>query len=256
MLILENDRAGEKNEKRKLKIFFGYAAGVGKTYAMLSAAKKEQTAGMDIVIGYLEPHADRIPRENQRDLEAVPTRKMQVNRISVQEMDIDGILRRNPQIVLIDEMAHTNADGCRHPKRYQDIEEILNAGIDVYTTLNVQHIESVHDKVAAITGITVKERIPDRIFDRADQIKMVDIQPEELMERLRAGKIYKAERMAQALDNFFTEENLIALREIALRRMADWLNKEQDEMLVGGRKENASEHIMMCLFRVSLQCKK
>lgn len=237
----------EKMKKGKLKIFFGYAAGVGKTYAMLSAAKKEQTAGTDIVIGYLEPHARPDTQRKSEGLEIVPTRKMQVNRISVQEMDIDGILRRNPQIVLIDEMAHTNADGCRHPKRYQDIEEILNAGIDVYTTLNVQHIESVHDKVAAITGITVKERIPDRIFDRADQIKMVDIQPEELMERLRAGKIYKAERMAQALDNFFTEENLIALREIALRRMADWLNKEQDEMLVGGRKENASEHIMMCL---------
>lgn len=158
----------EKVKKGKLKIFFGYAAGVGKTYAMLSAAKKEKIAGTDIIIGYLEPHARPDTQKKAQDLEALPTKKMQVGMIVVHEMDIDAILERKPQIVLIDEMAHTNADGCRHPKRYQDIEEILNAGIDVYTTLNVQHIESVHDKVAAITGVEVKERIPDNIFDRAD----------------------------------------------------------------------------------------
>lgn len=237
----------QRDNKGKLKIFFGYAAGVGKTYAMLSAAKKEQKAGTDIVIGYLEPHARPDTRKMAEGLEALPVREMRVGKITVKEMDIDAVLKRSPKIVLIDEMAHTNADGCRHPKRYQDIQEILNAGIDVYTTLNVQHIESVHDKVAAITGITVRERIPDKIFDRADQIEMADIQPEELTQRLRAGKIYQADRTEQALNNFFSVENLTALREIALRRMADWLNKEQDEMLAGGKKENASEHIMMCL---------
>ncbi|MBP3489656.1 MAG: sensor histidine kinase KdpD [Roseburia sp.] len=240
-------QAEEKEKKGKLKIFFGYAAGVGKTYAMLSAAKKEKEAGTDIVIGYLEPHARPDTQKKAEGLPFVPTREMQINRITVQEMDIDAILKRAPKVVLVDEMAHTNADGCRHPKRYQDILELLNAGIDVYTTLNVQHIESVHDKVAAITGVAVRERIPDSVFDRADSIKMVDIQPEELLERLSQGKIYKRERAAQALDHFFSEENLIALREIALRRMADWLNNEQDEMIANGRKENASEHIMMCL---------
>ncbi|MBO5524529.1 MAG: histidine kinase, partial [Roseburia sp.] len=175
----------QRDNKGKLKIFFGYAAGVGKTYAMLSAAKKEQKAGADIVIGYLEPHARPDTRKMAEGLEALPVREMRVGKITVKEMDIDAVLKRSPKIVLIDEMAHTNADGCRHPKRYQDIQEILNAGIDVYTTLNVQHIESVHDKVAAITGITVRERIPDKIFDRADQIEMADIQPEELTQRLR-----------------------------------------------------------------------
>lgn len=241
------EQEAERENKGKLKIFFGYAAGVGKTCAMLSDAKKEQRAGTDVVIGYLEPHARPDTQKKAEGLPALPAKEMQVGGITVREMDIDAVLARSPKIVLIDEMAHTNADGCRHPKRYQDIEEILKAGIDVYTTLNVQHIESVHDKVAAITGVAVKERVPDCAFDRADQIRMVDIQPEELLERLREGKIYQEDRTAQALDHFFSRENLIALREIALRRMADWLNKEQDEMLVGERRQNASEHIMMCL---------
>lgn len=165
----------------------------------------------------------------------------------MKEMDIDGILTRRPQVVLIDEMAHTNANGSRHVKRYQDIEEILNAGIDVYTTLNVQHIESVHDTVAAITGVAVRERVPDKIFDKAAQIEMIDIPPEELIARLQAGKVYQKESVGQALGNFFSVENLTALREIALRRMADWLNREQDEALSGEVKGNATEHIMMCL---------
>lgn len=236
-----------KETKGKLKIFFGYAAGVGKTYAMLSAARREKKAGADIVAGYVEPHARPDTLKRAEGLETIPPKEMQVNTIAVKEMDIDAILARKPEIVLIDEMAHTNADGCRHVKRYQDIEEILNAGIDVYTTLNVQHIEGVHDKVAAITGIGVKERIPDAVFERAAQIEMVDIPPEELIERLQSGKVYRSEKVAQALGNFFTIENLTALREIALRRMADWLNREQDEMLMGEKKENASEHIMMCL---------
>lgn len=236
-----------KETKGKLKIFFGYAAGVGKTYAMLSAARREKKAGADIVAGYVEPHARPDTMKLAEGLETVSPKKMQVNTIAVREMDLDAILARKPEIVLIDEMAHTNADGCRHMKRYQDIEEILNAGIDVYTTLNVQHIEGVHDKVAAITGIGVKERIPDAVFESAAQIEMVDIPPEELIERLQSGKVYQSEKVAQALGNFFTIENLTALREIALRSMADWLNREQDEKLPGEKKENASEHIMMCL---------
>ena len=232
----------EKEKKGKMKIFFGYAAGVGKTYAMLCAAQREKRSGVDIVAGYIEPPARP---ETAKKVQGLQT--MQMDKIAVKEMDIDGILTRRPQVVPIDEMAHTNANGSRHVKRYQDIEEILNAGIDVYTTLNVQHIESVHDTVAAITGVAVRERVPDKIFDKAAQIEMIDIPPEELIARLQAGKVYQKESVGQALGNFFSVENLTALREIALRRMADWLNREQDEALSGEVKGNATEHIMMCL---------
>lgn len=237
----------EKEKKGKMKIFFGYAAGVGKTYAMLCAAQREKRSGVDIVAGYIEPHARPETAKKVQGLEMIPPIEMQMDKIVVKEMDIDGILTRSPQVVLIDEMAHTNANGSRHVKRYQDIEEILNAGIDVYTTLNVQHIESVHDTVAAITGVAVRERVPDKIFDKAAQIEMIDIPPEELIARLQAGKVYQKESVGQALGNFFSVENLTALREIALRRMADWLNREQDEALSGEVKGNATEHIMMCL---------
>ncbi len=237
----------EKEKKGKMKIFFGYAAGVGKTYAMLCAAQREKRSGVDIVAGYIEPHARPETAKKVQGLETIPPIVMQMDKIAVKEMDIDGILTRRPQVVLIDEMAHTNANGSRHVKRYQDIEEILNAGIDVYTTLNVQHIESVHDTVAAITGVVVRERVPDKIFDKAAQIEMIDIPPEELIARLQAGKVYQKESVGQALGNFFSVENLTALREIALRRMADWLNREQDEALSGEVKGNATEHIMMCL---------
>lgn len=238
---------GQRERKGKLKIFFGYAAGVGKTYAMLSAAQRERRMGTDIVAGYIEPHEREETAKRAKGLEVIPPKEMQIDKILVKEMDIDAVLKRKPQVVLVDEMAHTNADGSRHPKRYQDIEEILKAGIDVYTTLNVQHIESVHDTVASITGVAVRERVPDMIFDRAVQIEMIDIPPEELLMRLKSGKVYKEERVQQALKNFFSIENLTALREIALRRMADWVNREQDVMLLGEKGGNASEHIMMCL---------
>ena len=237
----------EKENKGKLKIFFGYAAGVGKTYAMLAAAQREKRGGTDIVAGYVEPHARPDTMKMARGLETIPPREMQIDKITVKEMDLDGILERRPEVVLIDEMAHTNADGSRHVKRYQDIEEILNAGIDVYTTLNVQHIESVHDTVAAITGVAVKERIPDKIFDQASRIEVIDLPPEDLIARLQSGKVYRKEHVNHALGNFFTLENLTALRDIALRRMADWLNREQDSQLTGAARGNAAEHIMMCL---------
>ena len=237
----------EKENKGKLKIFFGYAAGVGKTYAMLCAAQRERQGGADIVAGYIEPHARPDTMKKARGLELIPPRQMQIDKIIVSEMDLDAILERRPEVVLIDEMAHTNADGSRHVKRYQDIEEILNAGIDVYTTLNVQHIESVHDTVAAITGVVVRERVPDKVFDRAAQIEVIDLPPEELIARLQSGKVYRKDSVNHALGNFFTVENLTALREIALRRMADWLNREQDGQLAGEGKGNAAEHIMMCL---------
>lgn len=237
----------EKNKKGRLKIFFGYAAGIGKTYAMLESAHIEKEAGVDIVAGYIEPHARPETMRLINGLETISPKEVVENNIVCHEFDIDAALLRKPETILIDEMAHTNADSCRHRKRYQDIEELLNAGINVYTTLNVQHIESIHDTIAGITGVTVRERIPDSMFDRANQIEMIDIQPEELINRLKQGKIYRTDRVENALNNFFSIENLTSLREIALRRMADWVNIEQELSLGSEKKMSSSEHIMMCL---------
>ena len=210
----------------KLKIFFGYAAGVGKTYAMLKAAHAEKKRGADVVAGYVEPHARPQTAQLLNGLEVLPAKEMPYNGVVLHEFDLDAAIARKPQLILVDELAHTNAKGCRHLKRYQDVSELLGSGIDVYTTVNVQHLESLNDLVASITGITVKERIPDSIFDDADQVKLVDIEPRELIERLNEGKVYRRRQAEQALENFFTEQNLVALREIALRRCADRVNKK------------------------------
>ncbi|MFA9466603.1 MAG: ATP-binding protein [Velocimicrobium sp.] len=246
-ILKKIEQEKEKNKRGKLKIFFGYAAGIGKTYAMLSSAHLEKDAGTDIVAGYIEPHARPETMKLTKGLEMLPLKQVMVNGIICNEFDIDKALERKPETILVDEMAHTNAESSRHRKRYQDIEELLKVGINVYTTLNVQHIESIYDTIAGITGVTVRERIPDSIFDRANQIEMVDIQPEELITRLRQGKVYKPERVENALDNFFSIENLTSLREIALRRMADGVNFEQDLMIYNDRQISSSEHIMMCL---------
>lgn len=223
--ILENiEREEEKKRQGKLRIFFGYAAGVGKTYSMLKSAGKRKEEGMDVVIGYLEPHARPQTMALAESLEKIPVKVTAYNGIHLKEMDVDAVLMRKPALVLVDEYAHTNAAGSRHKKRYQDVAELLSAGIDVYTTVNVQHIESLCDIVASITGIIVRERIPDDAFDRADEVKLVDIEPEVLIARLEEGKIYRSEQAARALDHFFTIEKLTALRELALRRTADRIN--------------------------------
>lgn len=208
----------------RLKIFFGYAAGVGKTYAMLQAARAARRRGVDVVAGYVEPHARPETAALLTGLETLPYRVTTHNGLTLREFDLDAALERKPQLILLDELAHTNAPDARHTKRYLDARELLKAGIDVYTTVNVQHLESLHDKVAAITGISVRERIPDAVFNEADQVELVDIEPQDLIERLHAGKIYRSEQAARALDNFFTVSNLTALREIALRRCADRVN--------------------------------
>ena len=223
--LLEVIRNEEKNNTRgHLKIFFGYAAGVGKTYAMLKAAQAAKRHGTDVVAGYIEPHARTQTAALVHGLEVLPTLDIEYNGIKLHEFDIDAALNRKPRLLLVDELAHTNAKGCRHEKRYQDIEELLNAGIDVYTTVNVQHIESLNDTVASITEIPVRERIPDYIFDNASQVELVDIEPQELIDRLNAGNVYKEIQAKRALKNFFTIQNLTALREIALRRCADRMN--------------------------------
>ena len=234
----------EPSSKGRLKIFFGYAAGVGKTYAMLEAAHQALKAGVDVVAGYIEPHTRPETLSLLEGLEKLPVLEVPHRGITLREFDLDAALERRAQLVLVDELAHTNADGSRHVKRYQDIEELLRAGISVYTTVNVQHLESLNDVVASITGVTVSERVPDRIFDAADQVELVDLEPEELLERLRAGKVYRTMQAGRAMQNFFTLKNLAALREIALRRTADRLSRTADAL---GDKAKTNEHVLICL---------
>ena len=248
-MILQAIKQEEQTEGQgKLKIFFGYAAGVGKTYAMLEAAHEELANGVDVVAGYIEPHARPETAALTKGLETLPTKEIKYKDITLHEFDIDAALKRHPKIILVDELAHTNAIGSRHEKRYQDIEELLQAGIDVYTTVNVQHIESLNDQVASITQVIVRERIPDYIFDRANQVELVDIEPADLVKRLEEGKIYAQGQAGRALKHFFTTENLTALREIALRRMADRVNKiSQKEKNEKNKYYYTKEHILVCL---------
>ncbi len=240
----------EEYEKNRghLKIFFGYAAGVGKTYAMLQAAHAAKQRGIDVVAGYVEPHARPQTQELLHGLPQLPNLVIDYNGITLREFDLDAAIRRKPRLILVDELAHTNAKGCRHAKRYQDVKELLAAGIDVYTTVNVQHIESLNDMVAAITGIMVRERVPDEVFDHASQVELIDIEPQELLERLQAGNVYRGDQAKRAAKNFFQIENLIALREIALRRCADRINMLSEEARVkSGGDYYTDEHILVCL---------
>lgn len=230
----------------RLKIFFGYAAGVGKTYAMLEAAHQAQKEGVDVVVGYVEPHARPDTLALLEGLEVLSCREVDYRGIRLREFDLDGALARRPQLILVDELAHSNAPGCRHTKRYQDVEELLQAGINVYTTVNVQHLESLNDLVTSITGVVVNERIPDHVFDRANQVELVDIAPADLEKRLEEGKIYRQRQAKQALENFFTAENLTALREIAMRRTADQLNRTAVQEKKG-KAARAGDHILICL---------
>ena len=227
--ILKKIRMIDPDETRvrqgRLKIFFGYAAGVGKTYAMLEMAHQMKDMGVDVVAGYIEPHIRPATMKLVEGLECLPPLVVSYKGITLREFDLDAALARKPQLILVDELAHSNAQGCRHVKRYQDIEELLRAGIDVYTTVNVQHLESLNDLVSSLTGVTVNERIPDWVFDSADQVEVVDVEPDDLIARLEEGKVYRAAQAQQALGHFFSKQNLAALREIALRRTADRLNR-------------------------------
>lgn len=237
MLVLEEARNGE------LTIFFGYCAGVGKTFSMLNTAHQKSVEGVDVVIGYIESH-DRPDTQNLiYGLEKIPTKEVLYKGHHFSEFDLDKALDRHPQLILVDELAHTNAPTSRHKKRYSDIEELLRAGIDVYTTVNVQHIESLHDVVESITKVKVNERIPDYIFNDADDVKLIDVDINDLIERLKQGKIYSKTQAKRALENFFIKDNLIALREISLRKCADRINLyAKDE-----NKQFLKEKILVCL---------
>jgi len=221
---------GEERQKHrgKLKIFLGYIAGVGKTYEMLQAAHLRRREGIDVMIGYVETHDRPETDVLLAGLTIIPRKMVEYRGVTIPEMDIDAVLEFHPQLVLVDELAHTNAPGSRHTKRYQDVEEILDEGIDVYTTLNIQHVDSLNDVVAQITGVVVRETIPDRVIDEANEIELVDLAPPELLQRLREGKVYVPDMAARAIEQFFNEGNLFALRELALRRAAE---RVDDQML-------------------------
>jgi two-component system sensor histidine kinase KdpD len=229
-LLLARVKAAEAREARgRLKIFFGATAGVGKTYAMLEAARKRQAEGIDVVVGYVEPHGRAETEALLRGLEVMPFLQVDYRGARLTEFDLDAALRRAPALLLVDEFAHSNVPGGRHAKRWQDVQELLEAGIDVYTTVNVQHLESLNDVVAQITGARMQETVPDHVFDRADEVELIDISPEDLLQRLKEGRVYVPERARQAIDNFFRKGNLIALREMALRATADRVDAEMRE---------------------------
>ena len=211
----------EEPSRGKLKIFLGYAAGVGKTFAMLEAAHQRKTQGIDVVVGYVETHKRVETEELVEGLEILPRQQVEYHGVNLPELDVDAVLARRPAIVLVDEFAHTNAPGSRHPKRYTDVDEILDAGINVYTTLNMQHLESLNDVVAQVTNVIVRETIPDCVIDEASEIEVIDLPPDELMVRLKEGKVYIPEQASRAIDQFFRKGNLTALREMSLRRAAE-----------------------------------
>ena len=240
----------EESASGKLKIFVGAAPGVGKTYEMLQSAHAKRKAGIDVVVGFVETHGRAETEALVRGLEMIPRKKLDYRGQIVEEMDLDAVIARRPKIALVDELAHTNAVGSRHPKRYLDVEELLSHGIDVYTAVNIQHIESLNDVVAQITHVRVRETVPDSVFDRADAIELIDLTPDDLIQRLREGKVYVPKQAERALDHYFSPGNLTALRELALRRTAERV----DEQLLTHMQANAiagpwaaGERILVCV---------
>ena len=220
------------------KIFLGMAAGVGKTYRMLQEGQAEAESGRDVVIGYLEAHGRAETTAQALDLETIPRRRVSYRDTVLEEMDLPAILRRAPELCLIDELAHTNAPGVEHEKRYEDIDDVLAAGIDVFSTVNVQHLESLNDQIAELTGIRVRETVPDAVIGVADEVVLIDITPQSLIERLLAGKVYSGERIQSALNNFFKVENLSALREVALRQVAEEVEAKRLPVELAGRPDD------------------
>src|SRR4028119_59686 len=242
------NRTYDRTPRRgKHKIFIGMAPGVGKTFRMLEEGHRLKSEGIDVVIGLLETHGRKETAAKGEGLEIVPKKQMLRGEKILNEMDTDAVIERRPQLALIDELAHTNIPGSLREKRYQDVEEILKAGIDVFSTLNIQHIESLNDLVARITGVVVRERVPDRVLEAADEIVVVDVTPETLEERLLEGKIYAPEKIEQSLENFFQRRNLVALRELALREVADNLEEVAESSTSEGRYCNVHERVLVCV---------
>lgn len=250
LLLKAVQKEEEHRREGKLKVFFGAAPGVGKTYAMLEAARQKRTEGVDVVAGLVETHRRKETEALMQDIEVLPRREIEYRGAVLKEFDIDAALARRPQIILVDELAHTNAHGSRHKKRWQDVFELLAAGINVYTTLNVQHLESLNDIVAQITGVVVRETLPDSVLDRADELELIDLPPDELLQRLHEGKVYVAELAARARESFFRKGNLLALRELALRRTAERVDEQMQRYRIGKGVKTvwpAGERIMVCV---------
>ena len=239
----------QQQERARLRIYIGAAPGVGKTYEMLQEAHALRARGLDVVVGLVETYSRRDTDAQIKDLEVVPRRRIEYRGVTIEEMDIDAILRRKPQVVLIDELAHTSVPGSRHEKRYEDVLEILDAGINVMTAVNIQHIETLNDAVARLTGVRVRETVPDTFLDRADEVINVDVTVEELRNRLRQGKVYKPEKVEQALSNFFRKGNLSTLRELALRAVADEVGEKAASYRQREGLEPAliPERVMVCM---------
>src|SRR6266481_5672683 len=242
--------AASREHRGRLKIFLGAAPGVGKTYEMLQAGRARRAESIDVVIGVLETHGRKETEALMAGLEVIPRRRSEYKGRVLEEMDIDAVLTRRPALALVDELAHTNAPGSRHPKRYLDVEELLAAGIDVYATLNIQHVESLNDVVAQITRIRVRETVPDSIVDRADEVEVVDLTPADLIQRLHEGKVYVKDQAQRALRHYFKPGNLAALRELALRRTA----QRVDEQMLSYMQAHAiagpwpaSERLLVCI---------
>jgi two-component system sensor histidine kinase KdpD len=231
----------------RYRILLGMAAGVGKTYRMLQEGRQALTEGRDVVIGYLEPHDRPETTALAGGIEVVPRRQAQHGSLERSEMDVDAVIRRAPELALIDELAHTNAPGMRNEKRYQDIDEVLDAGIDVISTVNVQHLESLNDAIAELTEVRVRETFPDRILDEADEVVLVDLSPEALQERLRAGKVYPPERAEVALQNFFRTDKLSALRELALREVVEDVGARRHTLALDPLSEKAIAERVLAL---------
>jgi two-component system sensor histidine kinase KdpD len=234
-----------EQQRGRLKVYLGFAAGVGKTYEMLQEGQRLKKQGVDVVIGVVETHGRADTAAQIGDLEQVPRRRIEYRGVALEEMDLDAILTRRPQVALVDELAHTNAPGSRNAKRYQDVQELLQAGIHVISTLNIQHLESLYDIVAGCTGVKVKERVPDYVLGLADQIVNVDLSAEDLQDRLRGGKVYPRERIDNALNNFFTEENLTRLREMALEEIRYLLDRRRQTQ--NADAPTPSGRVMVCL---------
>lgn len=249
-LLVKINAEEARQQRGRLKVFFGAAAGVGKTFAMLSAGRAKAAEGIDIVVGYAEPHARTETEALLLGLELLPTRNIDYRGTMLREFDLDAALARKPELIIVDELAHTNAPGSRHEKRWQDIDELLEAGINVFTTLNVQHLESLNDVVAQVTGVIVRETLPDHVFEKADEVELVDLAPDELLERLAEGKVYIPRQAEQAADGFFRKANLIALRELSLRKTADRVG---DQVLSARREQSArstwptAERLLVCV---------
>ncbi len=239
---------GYPHKRGRLRVYLASAAGAGKTYAMLNEGHRRESRGTDVVVGYVETHGRPQTQAQLGDLEVIPRKKVTYRGVTLEEMDTEAIIARHPKVALIDELAHTNVPGSKHAKRYQDVEEILDAGINVVTTLNIQHLESLNDLIASITGVRVRETLPDRILDEADEVELIDISPYALRQRMKHGNIYPLERIEAALNHFFTEGNLTALREMALRRTAEKTEEQLEQFMTDhriGQARSASERVLV-----------